>query len=66
MNIIVNGQSGDYPAGTNISTLLTLIDIGEQRIALEINKEIISRSAYDSTILNEGDTVEVIQAIGGG
>lgn len=38
----------------------------DKKVALEINKEVIPRGEYDSYTLNEGDTIEIIQAIGGG
>ena len=66
MNIIVNGSERHCPTDSNLSELLTLLDMQDKKIALEINKEVISRGEYDSYILNEGDAVEIIQAIGGG
>ena len=66
MNITVNGSRQDCPPDSNISALLERLDLQGKRIALEINKEIVPRSEYDSFALTEGDTVEIIQAIGGG
>ena len=66
MNIIVNGLERHCPADSNLSELLRLLEMQDKKIALEINKEVIPRGEYDSYILNEGDAVEIIQAIGGG
>ena len=66
MNIIVNGSERHCPPDSNLSELLRLLEMQDKKIALEINKEVIPRGEYDSYLLNEGDAVEIIQAIGGG
>jgi len=66
MKITLNGTVHDCPANTNITELIQSMALQDMRIALEINKEVITRSEYDSYVINEGDTVEIIQAIGGG
>lgn len=66
MNITVNGSQHNCPQQANISQLLELLEMRDKRIALEINKEIIPKAEYDSHTLNEGDNIEIIQAIGGG
>lgn len=66
MNITINGSTHNYPTDTSIVALLELLELQGQRIALEINKEIIPRSEYKNHTLTEGDTIEIIQAIGGG
>ena len=42
------------------------MDLGEARIAVELNLEIVPRSEHPTTMLKEGDTLEVVHAIGGG
>lgn len=66
MHITINGSQENYPADTAVSQLLDQLNLQNQRIALEINREIIPRSEYDNHLLNEGDIVEIIHAIGGG
>ena len=66
MKITLNGSPHNCPDNINATDFLAALEMQDQRIALEINKEIVTRSDYDSHRLNEGDIVEVIQAIGGG
>lgn len=66
MQIQVNGDNIEVPAGTSIAALLQSMDLGERRVAVELNLEIVPRSQHDTTELNNGDRVEVVHAIGGG
>jgi len=66
MRVTVNGETVELPEGLNASELVERIGLADQRIALEVNREIVPRSEYGSTRLNEGDRVEIVRAIGGG
>ena len=66
MNILVNGSEHDFPPDSNLSELLIRLEMQNKKIALEINKEVIPRGMYDNHVLNDGDVIEIIQAIGGG
>ena len=66
MNIVLNGQSHPIDNGTMLSALLQQLGLADKRLAVEINAEIVPRSAHDTTPLNEGDRVEIVHAIGGG
>ncbi|MFV1982239.1 MAG: sulfur carrier protein ThiS [Thiohalomonadales bacterium] len=66
MNIIVNGESKNV--GENYSTAQLIVDmgLGETRVALELNMEIVPRSNYAQTFITDGDKIEIVRAIGGG
>jgi thiamine biosynthesis protein ThiS len=66
MNITVNGESRTLPATTSLSQLVELLGLQDKRIAVEVNREIVPRSEHDSFMLSENDTVEIVNAIGGG
>lgn len=66
MEIFVNGARREIPAGYSVYQLLAEFGLLEKRLALEINREIVPRSAYAAQHLNPGDRVEVVHAIGGG
>ena len=66
MNIILNGTAREYPDKLSASELLRSLGLADKRLALEINEEIVSRSTFDSHIINPGDRVEIVHAIGGG
>jgi sulfur carrier protein len=66
MNIIINGTASEYPDKLSAAELLRALGLADKRLALEINEEIVSRSTYDSHVINPGDRVEIVHAIGGG
>ncbi len=66
INVIVNGQSHQFPHGTSISQLVTALALAGKRIAVECNGEIVPRSQHESTLLREGDLLEIVVAVGGG
>ncbi|MBF7143655.1 MULTISPECIES: sulfur carrier protein ThiS [Pseudomonas] len=66
MRIQLNGDAFELPDGETVAGLLARMDLAERRVAVELNLDIVPRSAHASTLLNEGDQVEVVQAIGGG
>jgi sulfur carrier protein len=66
MRILLNGDPKELPAQVTVQQLLDQLNIPAGRVACELNLKIIKRAFYASTVVNEGDTVEIIQAIGGG
>ena len=66
MNIKLNGDSVDVPPGHTLANLIKDLAIGNKRIAIEVNEEIVPRSTYGSYSLEPGDQVEMVIAIGGG
>ncbi len=53
-------------AGMTISEYLKTTDYDPKRIAIERNGEIVPKAKYGETILQDGDTVEVVRFVGGG
>lgn len=66
MRIQLNGESFELPDGETVSALLARLELVGRRVAVELNLDIVPRSQHESTILSEGDQVEVVHAIGGG
>ena len=66
MRIQLNGESLDLPDGETVAALLTRLELTGRRVAVELNLDIVPRSQHDQTMLNDGDSVEVVHAIGGG
>lgn len=66
MNIYLNGEQREIANGTTLDELLTELELTQQRIAVEINLNIIPRSLHAETLLRADDKVEVVRAIGGG
>ncbi len=63
--IIVNGQGIDEKS-LKLSHWLLSNDYDRDLIAVERNGSIIKRNDYDKTVLQDGDTVEIVQFVGGG
>ena len=61
----INGTELDI-AGKTIAEYLETTDYNRSRIAVERNGEIVPKSEYDSTLLEDGDAVEVVSFVGGG
>ncbi len=66
MQILVNGKDTAVPEGCTLQDLLIQLALGESRLALECNQVIVPRSQHASQILQDGDSVEIVHAIGGG
>ncbi|HNZ98287.1 sulfur carrier protein ThiS [Ruminococcus sp.] len=52
--------------GKTVTEMLSDMEISGQRVAVEINEEIVPKVKYDETILKDGDHVEVVRFVGGG
>lgn len=66
INIYVNGDPVEISDGSSILNVLEQLDMTQGRIAVELNASIVPRSQHGSTRLNNGDTLEIVHAIGGG
>jgi len=66
MNIVLNGDPRSVAAPLSISQLLQAEGLGERRVAVEVNGEIVPRSRHDERVLSDGDRVEIVHALGGG
>ena len=66
MNIIVNGERQSLEADMNLEQLLEMLGLSGKRVAVEVNRDIVPRSDYNSFKLSDNDTVEIVNAIGGG
>jgi len=66
MFIQLNGESLELPAGETVAALLVRLQLTGKRVAVELNLDIVPRSQHASTVLHDGDQLEVVHAIGGG
>lgn len=66
MNITVNGESRQLCATLSLQQLLAELDLADKRLAVELNQQIVPRSQFGQTTLQEGDVLEIVHAIGGG
>ncbi|MCL2876654.1 MAG: sulfur carrier protein ThiS [Betaproteobacteria bacterium] len=66
IHITVNGQPETLPDGSSVLTLLEQRGLTGVRLAVERNGEIVPRTRHADTPLAEGDTLEIVSAVGGG
>lgn len=66
IEITVNGEGRQLAAGTVLAELLEAMELAGRRIAVEINQDIVPRSQHARHVLQAGDKVEIVHAIGGG
>jgi sulfur carrier protein len=68
VNATVNGEARVLPAGATVASVLELLDVAPDArgIAVAVDGEVVARSRWEATTLNDGSMVEVLAAIGGG
>ncbi len=64
--IIVNGETRNVTGGESVAGLLAQLGIDARKVAIELNLEILPRTAYQNTKLSDGDKLEIVHFIGGG
>jgi len=66
MQLIINGDPMEVPEKTTAAQLIEILDLSNKRLAIEANLEIVPRSQFEEHIFQDGDKIEIVQAIGGG
>ena len=64
--IQLNGDLYEINTGTNLNELLNKLKIQKNKVAIEVNGEIVEKDKYPNLILNKNDKVEIGHFIGGG
>lgn len=66
IRIRVNGEELSTSAGQTLLGLFAELSLDPQRVAVELNREIIRRPAWDGLVLSDGDSLEIVEFVGGG
>ena len=66
MNIYLNGEAREVPEELSLAALLGWLNLPADRVAVERNREIASKSTWDEIIIQPGDRLEVVHFVGGG
>ena len=68
MKLHINGEEREFinPAPSTLATLVDLLGMKADRVAVELNRDIVSRDRWAETVLREGDHLEVVHFVGGG
>jgi sulfur carrier protein len=64
--VSVNGEARQLPPDTTVAELLTQLAPAGRRVAVERNGTIVPRSMHGTTVLADGDRLEIVIAVGGG
>ncbi len=66
MQLIVNGEEKQFPELSTLAALIEHIGAKSDRVAIELNRDIIPRARWDATSLKDGDRLEIVHFVGGG
>ena len=66
MNVIINGVTRQVSDGATTAEAVRVLTQAGSGVAVAVNGEVVTRSAWDSTVLADGDEVEVLTAVQGG
>ncbi|MGG5142947.1 MULTISPECIES: sulfur carrier protein ThiS [Alcaligenes] len=66
MNITLNGQSKTLANSDTVGSLIRELGYENKRIAVELNGDIVPKSQHANTPIKDGDTIEIVVAVGGG
>ena len=66
MTLQINGEYRDLADGLTLAALITQLGSKSDRVAVELNLEIIPRDKWPETVLRHGDRLEIVHFVGGG
>jgi sulfur carrier protein len=66
VTITLNGEPHDWPAPQTVAALLASLEIDTRTVAVERNKVVVKRAAYEATTIEAGDEIEIVSFVGGG
>jgi sulfur carrier protein len=66
VKITVNGRPMDVDPGLTVEGLLTLLNVKREYTAVAVNRDVVTKSDYDTLKLADGDRVEIVRPMGGG
>jgi thiamine biosynthesis protein ThiS len=66
VSILVNGETRELATGTSVARLVEDLGLRPEVVAVEVNRELVTRARRASTELHDGDRVELVTLVGGG
>ena len=64
--VTVNGESRNFPEAANLSDVVRELKLEPERVAVELNRAIVKRDLWASTLVGDGAEIEIVQFVGGG
>ena len=66
MRIVLNGEERQHDEGLSLAGLVERLGMKPDRVAVELNREIVPRELWPQTVLRDGDRLEIVHFVGGG
>lgn len=66
MKVFINGETQEIPDEINLLELLRRFSLPQERIAVELNKQVVRKKDWETIKINDADRIEVIHFVGGG
>lgn len=66
ISVFVNGEEKKVEKKINLSEFLSDLSLPTERIAVELNREVVRRGSWNDTMVDEGDRLEIVHFVGGG
>jgi sulfur carrier protein len=66
IEVTVNGERREVPAGHSVIALLELLNIASDRVAIELNKTLIRKRDWSHTVVPDSSRIEIVEFVGGG
>lgn len=66
MRLEINGEARDFISALTLDSLLEQLSLKQDRVAVELNRELVPREQWSVTSLAEGDRLEIVHFVGGG
>jgi sulfur carrier protein len=66
VKVLLNGDFMETAEGATVESLLRQLDISRERVAVELNADILPKADYEKRLLCDGDKIEIVHFVGGG
>ena len=66
MKVFINGETREIAKRVNLLELLEEFSLPSERIAIELNKQVVRKKDWESILVNDADKIEIVHFVGGG
>ncbi len=66
MQLKLNGETREVPDGATVAALLAHLGVKAQRVAVEVNENVVTKDRYEAHRIGPGDAIEIVAFVGGG
>jgi thiamine biosynthesis protein ThiS len=66
VKVFINGETKEITKQVNLLELLKEFSLPQERVAIELNREVVRRKDWESILVNDADKIEIVHFVGGG